>query len=70
MDNVLISIVDVVNDFKLYVNDKRNKLKLKKVPKEGFINHKIDKLKFKKRQEDFNEELSRFAMVLKSNFKK
>ena len=70
MDNVLISIVDVVNDFKLYVNDKRNKLKLKKVPKEGFINHKIDKLKFKKRQEEFNEELSRFAMVLKSNFKK
>lgn len=70
MDNILISIVDVINDFKLYMREKNNKLILRKEPREGFFSNKIEKIKNDKRYLDFNEELNRFIFTIKSNFRK
>jgi len=68
MDNLLISIVDVISDFKLYLGEKNNKLKLSKVPKEGTISNKIGRMKFKKSCEDYKDEINHFITVLKTNF--
>ena len=69
MDSLVISIVDVFSDLKLYLKN-NGKLKLNKKSKEGHFTNIIKELKHEKSSEEFGEYINNFAWVLNNNFSK